>query len=76
VCVAVAVHEAVGNTVCVRDVPEVPQPDQAQVPPDVGVGANATDAPEATVALEVDEPLIIGPMVVAVQGGGVVTTAP
>lgn len=76
VCVAVAVHEAVGNTVCVRDVPEVPQPDQDQLPPEVGVGAKATDAPEATVALEVDEPLMTAPIVVAVQGGGVVTTAP
>ena len=75
VCVAVAVHEAVGNTVCVRELPEVPQPDHAHVPPEVGVGENATDAPDATVALEVDVPLMTGPMVVAGQDGGV-TTAP
>ena len=58
-----------------RELPDVPQPDQAQLPPEVGVGAKATDAPEATVALEVDEPLMTGPMVVAGQVGGV-TTAP
>ena len=75
VYVAVAVHEAVGNTVCVRELPEVPQPDQAQLPPEVGVGEKATDAPDATVALDVDEPLMTGPMVVAGQDGGV-TTAP
>ena len=58
-----------------RELPDVPQPDQAHVPPDVGVGEKATDAPEATVALEVDVPLMTGPMVVAGQDGGV-TTAP
>lgn len=68
-------QEAVGNTVCVREVPVVPQPAQAQVPPEVGVGEKATDAPDATVALDVDEPLMTGPMVVAGQAGGV-TTAP
>ena len=66
---AVAEHEAVGNTVCVREVPVVPQPDHDQLPPEVGVGAKATDAPEATVALEVDEPLMTGPRVVAGQEG-------
>ena len=70
---AVAEHEAVGNTVCVREVPEVPQPDHDQLPPEVGVGAKATDAPEATVALEDCAPLMTGPMVVAGQVGGVVT---
>jgi len=75
VYVAVAEQDAVGNTVCAREVPEVPQPDQAQLPPEVGVGENATDAPDATVALDVDEPLMTGPMVVAGQVGGV-TTAP
>lgn len=75
VYVAVAEHEAVGNTVCVREEPEVPQPDQDQLPPEVGVGEKATDAPEATVALEDDAPLMTGPMVVAGQDGGV-TTAP
>ena len=75
VCVTVAEQEAVGNTVWVRELPEVPQPDQDQLPPEVGVGAKATDAPEATVALEVDAPLMTGPMVVAGQAGGV-TTAP
>ena len=58
-----------------REVPDVPQPDQAQLPPEVGVGEKATDAPEVTVALEVDAPLMTGPMVVAGQVGGV-TTAP
>jgi len=75
VCVTVAEQEAVGKTVWVRELPEVPQPDQDQLPPEVGVGAKATDAPEATVALEVDAPLMTGPMVVAGQAGGV-TTAP
>jgi hypothetical protein len=75
VYLAVAVHEAVGNTVCVREVPVVPQPDHDQLPPEAGVGAKATETPEATVALDVDEPLMTGPMVVAGQAGGV-TTAP
>jgi hypothetical protein len=73
VYLAVAEQEAVGKTVCVRDVPVVPQPDQVQLPPEAGVGAKATDAPEATVALELDEPLMTGPIVVAGQAGGVVT---
>jgi hypothetical protein len=72
---AVAEHDAVGNTVWVRELPEVPQPDQDQLPPEVGVGAKATDAPVATVAAEVCAPLMTGPMVVAGQAGGV-TTAP
>src|SRR5689334_17332895 len=50
VCVAVAVQEAVGNTVCVRDVPDVPHPLQDHVPPEDGSGAKATCAPEFTVA--------------------------
>ena len=58
-----------------REEPEVPQPDHAQLPPEVGVGAKATEAPEATVALADDAPLMTGPMVVAGQVGGV-TTAP
>jgi hypothetical protein len=41
--VAVAEHEDVGLTFWVRDVPEVPQPLHDQVPPEEGVGANATD---------------------------------
>ena len=41
--VAVAEHEEVGLTVCVREVPEVPQPLHDQVPPVDGVGANVTD---------------------------------
>ncbi len=73
VYLAVAEHEAVGNTVCARAVPEVPQPDHDQLPPEVGVGAKATDAPEATVALADCAPLMTGPMVVAGQVGGVVT---
>ena len=72
---AVAWHDAVGNTICVRDVPVVPQPDHDQLPPEVGVGEKATEAPEATVALADDAPLMTGPMVVAGQAGGV-TTAP
>jgi hypothetical protein len=75
VYLAVAEHEAVGNTVCVRDVPVVPQPDHDQLPPEVGVGAKATEAPEVTVALADCAPLMTGPMVVAGQAGGV-TTAP
>src|SRR5690349_414803 len=39
VYVAVAVQDAVGLTVCVREVPEVPHPDQAQLPPEEGRGA-------------------------------------
>ena len=46
VCVAVAVQDAVGLTVCVREVPEVPQPDHDQLPPEAGSGAKATDAPD------------------------------
>jgi hypothetical protein len=53
VYVAVAVQDAVGLTVCVREVPEVPQPLHDQLPPEEGNGAKATDAPEATVALAV-----------------------
>jgi len=67
VCVAVAVQEAVGNTVCVREVPDVPQPLQDQVPPEEGSGAKATCAPELTVALDVCVPLITAVIVVAGQ---------
>jgi hypothetical protein len=74
VCVAVAVQEAVGNTVCVREVPDVPQPLQDQVPPEEGSGAKATCAPELTVALEVCVPLITAVIVVAGQLGGVLVT--
>lgn len=73
VCVAVAVQDAVGLTVCVREVPEVPQPDQAQLPPEAGRGAKATDAPELMVALAVWVPLITAVMVVAGQEGALVT---
>jgi hypothetical protein len=74
VCVAVAVQEAVGNTVCVREVPDVPQPLQDQVPPEEGSGAKATCAPELTVALDVCVPLITAVIVVAGQLGGVLVT--
>jgi hypothetical protein len=67
VYVAVAVQEAVGLTVCVREVPDVPQPLQAQLPPEEGSGAKATDAPEATVALAVCTPLMTAVIVVAVH---------
>jgi hypothetical protein len=77
VYVAVAVQEAVGFTVCVREVPDVPQPLHDQLPPEAGSGAKATDAPELMVALAVWVPLMTAVIVVAVQvGGGVVTTAP
>lgn len=74
VCVAVAEQEAVGNTVCVREVPDVPQPLQDQVPPEEGSGAKATCAPELTVALAVCVPLITAVIVVAGQLGGVLVT--
>jgi hypothetical protein len=51
--VAVAEQDAAGWTVCVREVPEVPQPVQAQLPPEEGVGAKATCAPALMVALAV-----------------------
>ena len=73
--VAVAEQDAVGKTVCVLALPAVPQPLQDQLPPDVGVGAKTTCAPDATVALAVEAPLMTAPMVVAGQVGGV-TTAP
>src|SRR5687767_10381104 len=50
--VAVAVQEAVGVTVCVREVPEVPHPLQDQEPPVAGVGAKLTCVPEV---IEIDE---------------------
>ena len=68
-CVAVAVQDAVGLTVCVREVPEVPQPDQDQLPPEEGSGAKATDAPELMVALAVWVPLMTAVIVVAGQVG-------
>ena len=70
-----AVQDAVGKTVCVLALPAVPQPLQDQLPPEVGVGAKTTCAPDATVALAVEVPLMTAPMVVAGQVGGV-TTAP
>ena len=60
-------QDAVGLTVCVREVPDVPQPLQDQLPPEDGSGAKATDAPEATVALAVCTPLMTAVIVVAVQ---------
>ena len=72
-CVAVAVQEAVGLTVCVREVPDVPQPLQDQLPPEEGSGAKATCAPELTVALAVWVPLMTAVMVVAGQGRRAVT---
>ena len=68
-CVAVAVQDAVGLTVCVREVPEVPQPDHDQLPPEAGSGAKATDAPEVMVALAVWVPLMTAVIVVAGQEG-------
>ena len=73
--VAVAEQDAVGKTVWVLAVPAVPQPLQDQLPPEVGVGENATCAPDATVAEAVAVPLMTAPIVVAGQVGGV-TTAP
>jgi hypothetical protein len=67
VYVAVAEQDAVGCTVCVREVPDVPQPLHDQLPPDDGSGAKATCAPEATVALELCVPLMTGVIGVAVQ---------
>jgi len=73
VWVAVAVQDAVGDTVCVREVPEVPQPLQDHVPPEDGSGAKATGAPELMVALAVCVPLITAVIVVAGQVGALVT---
>jgi hypothetical protein len=58
VYVAVAEQDAVGLTVCWRAVPEVPQPLHDQLPPDDGVGAKITCAPELMVALAVWTPLM------------------
>jgi len=69
VCVAVAVQDAVGLTVCVREEPEVPQPDHDQLPPEAGSGAKATEAPELIVALAVWVPLMTAVMVVAGHDG-------
>jgi hypothetical protein len=69
VCVAVAVQFAVGVTVCVREVPDVPQPDHDQLPPVAGNGAKVTDAPELMVAAAVCVPLMTAVMVVAGQEG-------
>jgi hypothetical protein len=69
VCVAVAVQDAVGLTVCVREEPEVPQPDHDQLPPEAGNGAKATAAPELMVALAVWVPLMTAVIVVAGQEG-------
>src|SRR5262245_54592670 len=57
---AVAAHDAVGVTVCVREVPAVPQPLHDQLPPVDGVGANTTCAPELMVALDAWLPLMNG----------------
>jgi hypothetical protein len=65
--VTVAEHDAVGFTVCCRDVPEVPQPVHDQLPPEEGVGARITCAPELMVALAVWTPLMNGVMVVGLQ---------
>jgi hypothetical protein len=73
VCVAVAVQEAVGLTVCVREEPDVPQPDQDQLPPEEGSGAKATLAPELMVALAVCVPFMTAVIVVAGQLGVLVT---
>jgi hypothetical protein len=67
VYVAVAEQEAAGFTVCVREVPEVPQPVQDQLPPVDGSGAKATCAPELIVALAVWVPLMTAVIVVAGQ---------
>ena len=67
VYVAVAVQDAVGLTVCVREVPEVPHPDQDQLPPEEGRGAKFTAVPEVIVALAVCVPLITAVIDVAVQ---------
>jgi hypothetical protein len=69
VYVAVAVQDAVGLTVWVRALPEVPQPDHDQLPPEAGSGAKATDAPEVMVALAVWVPLMTAVIVVAGQEG-------
>src|SRR5262245_43071175 len=63
VYVAVAEHDAVGTTDCVRDVPDVPQPVHDQLPPEAGVGAKFTVVPDVTVAFAVFTPLITGTMV-------------
>ena len=65
--VAVAEQEAVGLTVCVRAVPEVPQPFHDQLPPDDGVGAKIICAPELMVALAVWVPLMTGVIGVGLQ---------
>ena len=44
---------AVGDTVCSRAVPEVPQPVQLQEPPDTGCGPNFTELPAAMLTLGV-----------------------
>ena len=64
-----AVQDAVGLTVCVREVPEVPQPLHDHVPPVEGSGAKATEAPELMVALAVWVPLMTAVIVVAGQLG-------
>ena len=55
--VTVAVQDALGETVCVREVPDVPQPLHDHEPPEAGRGAKATVAPELIVALAVWTPL-------------------
>jgi hypothetical protein len=65
--VAVAEQEAVGLTLWVRDVPEVPQPLHDQLPPEEGVGAKLTCVPEVMVALAVWVPLMYGVIAVGLQ---------
>ena len=50
---AVAVQLAVGDTVCSRAVPDVPQPVQLQEPPVTGCGPNFTELPAVMLTLEV-----------------------
>jgi hypothetical protein len=51
--VAVAVQLEDGHTVCSRELPEVPQPDQFQEPPVTGCGPNFTELPDVMLTLEV-----------------------
>jgi hypothetical protein len=67
VYVVVAEQDAVGVTICWREVPEVPQPVHDQLPPDDGSGAKVTCVPAVMVALAVWAPLMTGVIVVALQ---------
>jgi hypothetical protein len=59
VWITVAAQEAVGVKLCSREVPDVPQPLQAQVPPEAGSGLRVTCVPvsEVTLAVWVRVPL-------------------